>query len=312
MKTNIKVSIIIPVYNVENYLEECLSSALNQTLKDIEVIAVNDGSTDNSLNILNKYNNNPILNIISQTNKGLSEARNTGLKYATGEYIMFLDSDDFIDLDMCEKLYNKAKSLNCSLVICDMLKYWNEKKTQPYNYLSTNENQIYNKEEVYKMILSQELGCQVVNKLYLKRYLEHCYFEPNIYYEDLIFTFKAIAHHNQIAFINQAMYKYRMRTDSIVYTPSSNKIQDFIFSTKQCIKIAMQMLPQPKYQSLINSYRIINKIYALYLAHLIQNNKEIIQFINDEIPIRNSIKEVFFNPMLSFKNKLKYIIYTKL
>lgn len=92
----IKISIIIPVYNVEKYIEECLISVLNQTMKEIEIICINDGSTDNSLKILNNYKNkNENIRIVNQENSGLSNARNVGLSLAKGEYIFFLDSDDF-------------------------------------------------------------------------------------------------------------------------------------------------------------------------------------------------------------------------
>lgn len=312
MKTNIKISIIIPVYNVENYLEECLNSALNQTLKEIEIIAVNDGSTDRSPEILNKYQNNPTVTIINQSNQGLSVARNVGLKKASGEYIMFLDSDDWIDADMCEKLYNKAKKFNVPLVICDIMQFWENGKSTVYNNLQTNENRIYSKEELYQFLLSQKLGCHVMNKLYLRYYMNlyKCSFEPGIYYEDLIFSFKIIEVYGQAIFINQPLYKYRMRKDSIVATSSPQKIQDLTMSTKRCVQIASNKVDAMKVKSLIQAFIIGNKTYALYLAHLMTNNSGIIRYINKELPIKNPIKECFFNPNVSIRNKLRFIKYT--
>ena len=116
----IRVSIIMPVYNVEKYLRQCLDSLFSQTLKSIEIIAVNDGSTDNSLQILEEYqrNNPQIMTIYTTENKGVSHARNYGMAKASGEYILFVDSDDFIEPDMCEKLYNKAVTDNNDIVIC--------------------------------------------------------------------------------------------------------------------------------------------------------------------------------------------------
>lgn len=105
-----KVSVIIPVYNTEKYLRKCLDSVCNQTLSDIEIICVNDCSPDNSLEILNEYaqKDNRIKVINFEENKGVSIARNTGIDSATGEFIGFVDADDFVDLDFYEKLYNKA------------------------------------------------------------------------------------------------------------------------------------------------------------------------------------------------------------
>ena len=120
MKNEVMVSIIIPVYNVEKYLQECLESAINQTYKNIEIIAINDGSTDSSLAILeeyaSKYGN---LKIVNQENKGMSGARNAGLKVANGEYIYFLDSDDFIDLNMIEECVVLAEKNNLDIINFD-------------------------------------------------------------------------------------------------------------------------------------------------------------------------------------------------
>ena len=115
-----KVSIIVPVYNVESYLDKCLNSLVNQTLKDIEIIVINDGSTDNSQKIIDKYSKKykNIINITKE-NGGVSEARNLGLEKASGEYIGFLDSDDWIEPDMYELMYQKAKTENFDIVACD-------------------------------------------------------------------------------------------------------------------------------------------------------------------------------------------------
>ena len=111
----IKVSVIVPVYNVEDYLARCLDSLVNQTLKEIEIIVVNDGSPDNSQKIIDKYAKK-YLNIkaYKKENGGLSDARNYGIKKANGEYIAFIDSDDFVTTDMYEKMYQKAKTGNMS------------------------------------------------------------------------------------------------------------------------------------------------------------------------------------------------------
>ena len=100
-----KISVVVPVYNVEKYLKECIDSIINQTLEDIEIICVNDGSTDSSLEILNNFaEQDNRIKVITQSNQGLSAARNTGIKYANGEYISFIDSDDYIDTSLYETL----------------------------------------------------------------------------------------------------------------------------------------------------------------------------------------------------------------
>ena len=117
----IKVSVIVPVYNVEKYLEKCLDSLVNQTLKEIEIIIVNDGSPDNSHKIIDKYTKKyKNIKAYLKENGGLSDARNYGLKKASGEYIAFLDSDDFVKEDMYQKMYEKAKSGNFDMIVCDL------------------------------------------------------------------------------------------------------------------------------------------------------------------------------------------------
>lgn len=117
---DIKVSVIRPVYNVENYLEEYLNSAVNQTLKEIEIIAINDGSTDCSLEILNKYKSKyKNFSIINQENRGLSGARNSGLRVSKGKYVYFLDSDDYINKDAMEICYKEAEKDKLDIVTFD-------------------------------------------------------------------------------------------------------------------------------------------------------------------------------------------------
>ena len=116
----IKVSVIVPIYNVEKYLRKCLDSLVNQTLKDIEIICINDGTKDNSVNIVNEYlQKYPNVILINQENQGLGMARNNAMKHAKGDYIAFVDSDDWVDLNMYEVLYNKAIETNADIVECD-------------------------------------------------------------------------------------------------------------------------------------------------------------------------------------------------
>ena len=126
----IKISIIIPVYNVEDYLSQCLDSVLSQDFDDFEVICVNDGSTDNSLIILEKYAKlDSRIKIISQINGGLGSARNTGLKHANGEYVMFIDSDDYISEGSLKKIYYNAVSNNSDIVIFEFCQFGEDKGT---------------------------------------------------------------------------------------------------------------------------------------------------------------------------------------
>ena len=125
-----KITVIIPVYNVEIYLADCLDSVLQQTLNEIEIICINDGSSDNSLEILKEYaRKDSRIIIISQENKGLGSARNRGLEVATGEYVAFLDSDDWVDNNYYEKLYNTAKKYNSEIACAGFKRCTGQKKS---------------------------------------------------------------------------------------------------------------------------------------------------------------------------------------
>ena len=121
-----KISIIVPVYNVEKYIDKCLKSLVHQTLQDIEIIIVNDGTQDKSEEIIEKYvrGNQNKIKYYEKSNGGLSSARNYGLEYATGEYIAFLDSDDYVESNMYEEMYNLAKKENADMVECDFIWEW--------------------------------------------------------------------------------------------------------------------------------------------------------------------------------------------
>ena len=155
VNSDYKVSVIVPVYNVEQYLSDCLESICRQTLKGIEIIVVNDGSTDNSLSIIKsfqqKYSN---IKLINKKNGGLSSARNAGIDMAVGEYLFFVDSDDFIDLDTLEKMYVKAKETHCPLIICGILQYWSDNKKKLYKKCISDKESIYDaiKNKDYKAI----------------------------------------------------------------------------------------------------------------------------------------------------------------
>ena len=130
-----KVSVIVPVYNCENYLERCMNSLINQSLEDIEIIAVNDGSTDGSLDILTRYQQlDNRIKIIDKENTGVSDSRNKGIETSTGKYIAFVDSDDWVDLHMLEDMYIKAEDTNSEVVICSyMREFGNHSKIKIMN-----------------------------------------------------------------------------------------------------------------------------------------------------------------------------------
>ena len=168
-----KVSVILPVYNVGPYLDEALNSLTSQTLKDIEIIAVNDGSTDNSEEIIEKYMaNDPRIQYHYQKNQGLSGARNTGMKFCKGEYVFFMDSDDIIEPDTLETCYNTARTNNADVCIFDAESFYEEGANKiPWSYDRSSflsENQRYNGTELFSLLLDAEMHRAVVWLQFIK------------------------------------------------------------------------------------------------------------------------------------------------
>jgi len=218
---NPKVSIIVAVYNVEDYLPQCLDSLLKQTLKDIEIICVNDASTDNSLKILRQYADmdNRIRIISHSENKGLGASRNTGIDAARTDYIGFIDSDDYVDEEMFYVLYNEITKINVDLAWCDFTRFIVEDgidKTSnlPRGLFTILE--VLTNTKFYPSILS------VCNKLYRKELLVDIKF-PNGYSEDQKFNAEYFLKTEKISVIDKVCYFYRIREGSISKPKELNK-----------------------------------------------------------------------------------------
>lgn len=218
-----KLSVIIPVYNVAEYLAECLTSVCNQTLIDIEIICVNDGSTDNSGDILQDFaKQDTRIQIINQENAGLSAARNTGLKYATGEYITFLDSDDWVALDYYETLYKSAKENDADIAVGNVIYYyhdcWFEWGGATRNSFGDNMLIIERMEHKKRLLQS----CAVWNKIYKRNLIfdNSLQFYHGKMVEDFPFTFMSVALADKIVCCPFTFLYYRQRQTSIMYDPA--------------------------------------------------------------------------------------------
>lgn len=222
------VSIIIPVYNAENYIEKCIKSLINQTYKFLEIIFVNDGSTDSSLQILKKYRleyNNII--ILEQKNKGQGEARNLGIKNARGRFITFADSDDWLSDEYIEVLYKDIIDNNADISICNMAKVIEKSEIEiksskfPFKEL--------NREEAIKQILlDKELKSYPWGKMYKKDLFEKnkITFPQRMFYEDLAIIIKLFFYAEKIVLNNQYCYYYLQTSRSSTRTPNPKNIDD--------------------------------------------------------------------------------------
>lgn len=230
-----EVSVIIPVYNSEKYLKRCLDSVVNQTLENFEIIIVNDGSSDNSLNILNEYKQKySQIILLNQNNKGQAVARNRALDIAKGEYISFVDSDDFIENNMLELMYKEAVASNVDMVICNWdrvdsvgrvlsTKNHIEYQNQILNQYETIREFFLNKNELiegfsWNKIIRKSLFNQV-------RYL-------NMKYEDIPTMFQILTRISKCKYINHTLYHYVQHNSSTVHSKTEENVLFFIKAVK--------------------------------------------------------------------------------
>ena len=201
-----RVSVIIPCYNAEKTIDKCLKSVLNQTYTELEIICVNDGSTDDSLNIIKKYAiQDPRVHIINKKNEGVSLARNAGIKIATGKYIEFLDSDDWISSNFVKIMMEEFCKNNVDLVICGYQSTNGEiKKSLPYNNMKISEVMM-NFSEIYSSTYLNPPW----NKLYKKELFDGLKFDENICLgEDLIFNLEYLRKCSSICLLSETLYYY--------------------------------------------------------------------------------------------------------
>ena len=213
-----KISVIVPVYNVEQYLPQCLDSIINQTYKNLEIICVDDGSPDNSGKILDEYaKKDKRIKVIHQENGGLSVARNTGLDNATGEWVSFIDSDDYIKLDFYENLISAANKSGADVVQCGFYLY-DEAVIKEIKYPTS----LFCS---YSDILKQIKKCYVWNKLWKREFIKkhNLKFTPKIYFEDVLFTVTAIPLIIKWENLNYVGYYYRYNPNSITNDPKKIK-----------------------------------------------------------------------------------------
>lgn len=243
-----KVSIIVPVYNTLNYLRECLDSLVNQTLSDIEIIVVNDGSPDESENLIKEYAKKySSIKYYKKKNGGLSSARNFGIKHATGEYIGFVDSDDYVDVTMYEKLYDKAISTKSDIVCCQITYLYNNQVCHHFK----------NKEMFLKSIkespqILNQVKSYAWNKLYKKEIWNKFTF-PNQYFEDSAIIYNVLNEANKIDIVDEGLYYYRKDVSSSITKKKDEATYDIFKSCDNILKCYNKYKDNTKLKECVNN-----------------------------------------------------------
>lgn len=281
----VKVSIIIPVYNVEKYLEQCLDSVLNQSLNDIEVICINDGSTDSSPDILNEYKSkDQRLKIISQSNQGAGASRNNALKYANGEYVYFMDSDDYLDEDALKKAYTVAFDNDADFAIFKIQNFYEETgeviDDDYYNMPQLKEivgNNVFNYSDISKIAL--KLCVCPPGNLFNHEFIKDTKFPEHLLFEDNVFFTEALFKAQRIIFLDEFLYNRRKRLDSTT-TPITVRSVDTIEITNLLLDLCNHYNHNNHKRELY--YRIFNNIYNVFKNADSKDKEEIFQKIKSD------------------------------
>lgn len=316
MGNEIKVSVIIPVYNTSIYLDKCLGSLINQTLKEIEIICINDGSTDNSLEILQKYaQDDKRIIIINQQNQGQSAARNAGLNAASGEYIGFIDSDDWADDTMFEKLYQGAKSYDSDISMCS-INVFDEKTgkfdtNDPYMTLNLFPKSFKSKAFNYQDCLDFLFRICVTpwNKIYKNSWIQekNLKFQEGINFEDMIFAVETLIKSEKISLVDEPLVIYR-KASQTSYSVGNYKLDykkmDFFTIFEHIERILKE---NSVYDSLKDYFNFYMRNNLIYWYEKIENKEVKKRYYKKLTKIYPDFK--FYNLVLwAKKNKLKRTI----
>ena len=288
-----KVSLIIPVYNVEDYIEKCLNSVVNQTLKDMEIIIVNDGATDNSKQKIEKYlKKYPKIKYLEKENGGLSDARNYGMPYAKGEYIAFLDSDDYVEQNMYEEMYSIAKKENADMVDCNFVWEYPNKKKEDIGEIYTSKKEMIEKGHVVAW-----------NKLIRREILEEAKikFPVGLRYEDMEFFYKLVPYVNKVSFVKKCLVHYVQRENSIANT------QDV--RTKEIFTILDNVIKYYKEKKLYDEYK--EELEYIYVKFLLCSSLKRMCKIPEKKERKKALNETWYNINTKFPNWRKNPILKK-
>lgn len=220
-----KVSIIVPSYNNEEYVDRCINSLLNQDYSEIEIIFVNDGSNDNTDNVVNKYVDNPKFQYIKQENGGVGAARNTGLKKATGDYITFVDSDDTVTNDYVSKMLNCALKTKADIVVCGRNKIVNEsiRSNAPNNVICVD-----GIEALCNLLAGIYNSRPVWGKLYKREIIQGVSFTEEHIFEEVRFSTDIFIKSQKVIYMNECLYNYYIHSNSIMTSNPNRKIKDIV------------------------------------------------------------------------------------
>ena len=273
---NPKVSVIVPIYNVEKYIDKCLSTLKNQSFRDFEVLLINDETPDNSMQIAEKYaSEDSRFLIFSKKNGGLSDARNYGIEHSRGEFIVFVDSDDYLHEDYLKTMYEDCINNNADMAYCRFKHTIDKTKIKIFS-INPKKSVIERDKALDMIIRDNRMHSYAWNKMYRKTlFTDNNIRYPIMYFEDVATSARVLFHANKIAVTDKNLYYYVRRSGSIMSTMNSKKIEHLLLSiliTRNYIQLHGEY---DKYKKAVRAValkmRLIN-IYSIIKQHIICGN----------------------------------------
>ncbi|WP_223608984.1 glycosyltransferase family 2 protein [Chryseobacterium sp. OSA05B] len=293
-----KVSIIVPVYNVENYLAKCLNSLVHQSLQDIEILVVDDGSKDGSGLIIEEYARNfpDKIKAFNKENGGLSDARNFGLDRASGEYIGFVDSDDYVTETMFEEMVQLAEKHESKMVICNIQKVdQNGKVTQKLTQIPNMTEKIVLKDH---FSVFSDLSYFACNKLFKKELFDHKRFKRGVHFEDIQLIPQLLLECEVVAQTQNFHYQYLERTDSITKTHTEKGL-DILKAVKD-VESAFEKSGYSHKRKELKNFQIFEGVYSFLAYVAFVKNEETFNKMADELAVFKRERKINIQDILNY------------
>lgn len=306
-----KISVVVPIYNVDKYLERCINSIINQTYKNLEIILVDDGSTDNSGKIADKYKKiDSRIKVIHKNNGGLSDARNKGIRIASGKYISFIDSDDYIAEDMISYLYKLIKNNNSEISICNFQQFSSIEEINDSKKFNMEESKIYNYTglEMLQILLKGNIsyGDYAWNKLYMLSLFDNIQYPIGRKMEDIGTTYKLYFNSKKVTKGTEKKYFYYKRNDSILGKNDIKVYQDKLELSIERIEWLQKRNVKLDYTDY--NIDLINKIIELYRNNNNIDSKKYFYEKKYDLILDKLLKSIKIFNKVSLKQYMKIII----
>ena len=298
------ISVIVPIYNVEEYLDRCVESIVNQTYKNLEIILVDDGSPDNCPQMCDNWaEKDSRIKAVHKENGGLSDARNAGMPFATGEIISFIDSDDWIELNMFETMLNRMIEDDSDIVSCGVK--WVEEDGSLIRDVTSENEVLDNKTAMKELLNDSKLKQHVWNKIYKYDMIKNIPFEKGKYHEDVFWSYQIVGIAKKVSIIKESFYNYVQRSNSIMGEGFSVKRLDALDANRMRCEYMKEHFPE-LYDNALYVY-IGSCHYQLQCAVRTNQPKEII----DNILGRTSYRKTGYPTRgITFKQKIWYYLFT--